>query len=90
MNLLNDRWQKREVKSESGRIYISPLVFHRKGKPVGDIKMPWRKAGYPDKLFHDFRRTVARNFIWAGVSESIAIFIGNLVQKQKKDLQPKL
>ena len=61
---------------------------------MGDIKKPWRKAckeaGYPDKLFHDFRRTAARNFIRAGVSESVAIFIANLVQKQKKDLQPKL
>ena len=79
MDLVNERWKKREVKSKSEEIYISPLVFHRKGKPVGDIKKAWRKAckeaGYPDKLFHDFRRTAARNFIRAGVSESVAMSI---------------
>ena len=68
-----------EVKSKSGEIYISLLVFHRKGKPVVDIKKAWYKAckeaGYTDKLFHDFRRTAARNFIREGVSESVAMSI---------------
>ena len=79
LGLIINRWQKREVELQQEGTYISPLVFHRKGKPVGDIKKPWRKAckeaGYPDKLFHDFRRTAARNFIRAGVSESVAMSI---------------
>lgn len=48
-------------------------VFHRNGKPIGDFRKVWAKActaaGVPDRIFHDLRRTAARDFRRAGVSE---------------------
>lgn len=62
-DLLLDRWRQR-----SGL-----LVFHRNGKPVGDFRKVWARAckaaGVPGRLFHDLRRTAARDFRRAGVSE---------------------
>ena len=79
MDLIETRWQKREVKSESGQTYIFTLVFHKEGKPVGIFRKSWitacKEARHPGKLFHDFRRTVARNFTRAQVSESVAMAI---------------
>jgi hypothetical protein len=48
------------------------LVFTRKnGKPVRDFRVMWQNAcahaGAPDLLFHDLRRTGARNPRKAGV-----------------------
>lgn len=60
-DLIKVRRQKMEVKSKSGGTYFSLLVFHEKGKMIGDIRKRWNKAckmaGYPEKLFHDFRLT---------------------------------
>lgn len=62
-DLLIERWRKRD----------GLLVFHRGGKAVGDFRKAWdracRAAGVPDRLFHDLRRTAARDFRRAGVSE---------------------
>src|SRR5207245_4366981 len=48
----------------------SPWVFHRRGRQVKYIRGAWRRAciaaGVPGKLFHDLRRTVARDLIAAG------------------------
>jgi integrase len=48
-------------------------VFHRGGKPVGNFRKSWARActnaGIPDRIFHDLRRTAARDFRQAGVSE---------------------
>jgi integrase len=48
-------------------------VFHRKGKAIGDFRKAWARAcvaaGVPDRLVHDLRRTAARDFRRAGVSE---------------------
>lgn len=48
-------------------------VFHRRGKPVGDFRKVWEaactKAGLTGRLVHDLRRTAARDFRKAGVSE---------------------
>lgn len=61
--LLLERWRSRD----------GLHVFHRKGKPIGDFRKVWdracTKAGVPDRLFHDLRRTAARDFRQAGVSE---------------------
>jgi integrase len=56
-------------------------VFTRAtGKPVRDFRATWRKActhaGIPDLLFHDLRRTGARNLRRAGVAEGIIMKIG--------------
>ena len=46
-----------------------------RGKPIEDFRSAWdiatRKAGCPDKLVHDFRRTAVRNLERAGVSRSV-------------------
>lgn len=48
-------------------------VFHRKGKAIGDFRKVWMRAcvaaGVPGRLVHDLRRTAARDFRRAGVSE---------------------
>lgn len=56
-------------------------VFTRAtGKPVRDFRATWRKAcahaGIPQLLFHDLRRTGARNLRRAGVAEGIIMKIG--------------
>jgi integrase len=58
----------------------TPLVFHRAGgRPVSDWRKTWwratRAAGLPGKLFHDLRRTVARNLVRSGVPERVAMAI---------------
>lgn len=63
----------RELLLERWRARNGLRVFHRKGKAVGDFRKVWEKAckaaGVPDRLFHDLRRTAARDFRKAGVSE---------------------
>jgi len=57
------------------------FVFTRaNGKPVRDFRVKWQNAcvhaGVPDLLFHDLRRTGARNLRRAGVAEGIIMKIG--------------
>lgn len=57
------------------------FVFTRaNGNPVRDFRGTWRKAcahaGVPELLFHDLRRTGARNLRRAGVAEGIIMKIG--------------
>jgi len=48
-------------------------VFHKKGKRIGDFRKTWatacKVAGLEGRLVHDLRRTAARDFRRAGVSE---------------------
>ena len=62
----------------------SPYVFHRQGKPVKDFRKAWRnachQAGIPTgahhgRVFHDLRRTTARNLSRADVPDRIAMSI---------------
>jgi len=50
------------------------------GKPVQDFRGTWakacEKAGAPGLLFHDLRRTAARNLRRAGVAEGVIMKIG--------------
>ena len=50
------------------------------GNPVKDFRETWRNAciaaGVPNLLFHDLRRTAARNLRRAGVAEGIIMKIG--------------
>lgn len=61
------------------RLDLIPLVFHRDGEPVLRFDKAWRtackKAGVSGKLFHDLRRTTARNLSRAGVPDRIAMSI---------------
>jgi integrase len=54
-------------------------LFTRDGKPITDFRGSWeaacKEAGVPDLLFHDLRRTAARNMDRRGISRSIAMKI---------------
>lgn len=54
-----------------------PWVFHRQGERLRSFYKSWRRAvqsaGCPGRLFADLRRTAARNFRRAGLSENEAM-----------------
>ena len=60
-----------------------PLIFHRRGRPVGDFRKVWYKActavglvgGKKGYTPYDCRRTACRNLIRSGVEESVAMKI---------------
>ena len=56
-----------------------PYVFHHDGEPIKKFEKAWnaacRKAGLKGKLFHDYRRTAARNMIRSGIPERVAMTI---------------
>jgi len=61
----------------SARRLDLPLVFHHRGRAIGDWRKSWKnacdKAGLSGKLLHDFRRTAARDLRHSGVSEKEAM-----------------
>ena len=80
----------REVTIESGRVLellrqcveakrLDAHVFTRGDKPIRDFRKRWKNlctaAGVPGLLFHDLRRTAARNLRAAGVPEEIIMRI---------------
>jgi integrase len=73
--LLDQRERTDAIQRETGRII--PLVFHRDGRAIKAFRRAWisacRKAGVPDRIPHDFRRTAVRNLERAGVSRSVAM-----------------
>ena len=76
---LIDRRGHARLLEKNGDVRVASLVFHRDGKPVGDYRKAWatacQAAGVPDKLFHDLRRTAARNMVRAGVPERVAMAV---------------
>ena len=63
------------------------LVFHRYGKRIKDFRGAWEEASKraglwneetdkPKYIFHDLRRTGARNLVRAGVPERVVMLIG--------------
>ncbi|MGA2264427.1 MAG: site-specific integrase [Acidobacteriota bacterium] len=85
--IIKRRWQQRKLQMPSGETFLVPYVFYRKhgrGIPgswykIGEFRKTWKRAckaaNIPDKIFHDFRRTAARNLVRAGVSEKVAMLI---------------
>jgi integrase len=62
------------------RVPECPLVFHREGHQLGRFDAAWNAAceavGLPRMLFHDLRRSGARNYRRAGVDEDVIQRIG--------------
>ncbi len=58
---------------------VSRYVFHVEGHRVWNFNRVWREAAnaakLPGRLFHDYRRTAARDLVRAGVPESVAMRI---------------
>jgi integrase len=85
--IIQRRWKARRFRGENGAWVLSSLVFFRTrgrgvpdaGAPVREFRKSWKAAceaaGLPGRLFHDFRRTAARNMRRAGVPEEIAMKI---------------
>jgi integrase len=77
--IIERRWAARQYELPSGETAISPLVFHRRGRPIGDFRKTWaaacEKANVPGRLFHDLRRSAVRDFVRAGVPETVAMSI---------------
>jgi integrase len=67
-DLIREQWRTRQSLCE--------FVFHNEGRRILRFDKAWKtaceKAGFPGKLFHDFRRTASRNMIRAGVGQSVA------------------
>jgi integrase len=77
--IIERRWTARQYALPTGETAIAPLVFHRRGRPVGDFRKAWAvacaNAKVPGRLFHDLRRSAVRDFVRAGVSETVAMSI---------------
>lgn len=57
----------------------SEYLFARGAKPIKDFRESWdlacQRAGLPNLLFHDLRRTAVRNLRRAGVPETVIMKI---------------
>jgi integrase len=67
------------VESVNGGARFPRWVFHSEGERIRDIRKSWARAcklaGVEGKLFHDLRRTAARNLLFAGVPQAVAMQI---------------
>jgi integrase len=76
--VIQRRQLARTYPTEAGTT-LSPIVFHREGRPLGDWRKTWARAcetvGAPGLLFHDFRRSCVRNLVRSKVSQVIAMEI---------------
>jgi integrase len=72
-------WRERTTVIEHERSIIVPTVFHPDGLPIRDLYTAWNgaceRAGVAGRLFHDFRRTAARNYRRQGVSEGVVMAV---------------
>ncbi len=77
--LIERRKEARSVKTDSG-VILSSLVFHRDGEATAEFRKSWatacKLAGCGGRLFHDLRRSAARNLIRSGVTKDVAKQVG--------------
>jgi len=77
--IIERRWDARDYPLPGGASGVSVYVFHIAGQPIKywQLNEAWAAArtaaGLPGKLFHDLRRTAARNMVRGGVPEEIAM-----------------
>jgi integrase len=69
LELVESAWNNRSLEC--------PYLFHHNGEPIGDFRKAFdaacAAAGLQGILPHDLRRSAVRNFIRAGVKESVAM-----------------
>jgi integrase len=79
VQVIERRKDARSTKSGAG-VLLSSLVFHRDGSSVAEFRKSWatacQKAGCEGRLFHDLRRSAARNLIRSGVTKDVAKQVG--------------
>jgi integrase len=67
------------IKEENKEPRFAEFVFHHEGDPIGEFRKAWatacKAANVSHRLFHDLRRTAARNLIDAGVQQAVAMKI---------------
>lgn len=73
--------RKARVERDTGRI-VTALFFRDDGRPVKSFRGAWlgavERAGCPERMFHDYRRTAARNLVRAGIPATQAkVFTGH-------------
>ncbi len=79
-SLVEELWTAREYSTPAGP-GLSEYVFHRGGRPIptSTFEHQWsvarKAANLPGKLFHDLRRTAARDMVRGGAPESFAMKI---------------
>lgn len=73
--LYEQRGRTDQLERDTGQIV--PWVFHRSGDRIKSLRDAWNaaceRAGVPEAVFHDLRRTAVRNLERAGVSRSVAM-----------------
>ena len=78
VGVLERRRAARQVKT-GDTMTLAALIFHHDGEPIVDIRKAWKsackKAGVPNRLFHDLRRSAVKNLDEAGVSRDVAMSI---------------
>jgi len=76
--MVHQREKADDIEQKTG-MKVTHVFFRSSGQPVKSFKAAWakatEKAGLTNRIFHDFRRTAARNLIDAGVSETDAMKI---------------
>jgi integrase len=50
--LIARRCERRTTTGRDGTVTLAPLVFHREGKPIGDVRKTWATACIKAGLFH--------------------------------------
>ena len=79
--LIERRFLARSYRTSDGVMHESEFVFHAgDGRRVVDFKRSWatatKLAGVPGRLFHDLRRSFARDARRDGISESDIMAVG--------------
>lgn len=69
--------QKMETEKRTGSVVRAVFFYPETGKPIIDFRGAWdaacMRAGHPDTIVHDCRRSAARNLIRAGVAQRVAM-----------------